>query len=422
MRKLGKGQSVVFCVPGEIQTKILAAADKANDTAIDVSDVLIWSIHETHMDLRRCMPLWAAQGVRFERQKQIWKESRSEIGISMSKEQAERFLEHEALSLDIRYRPHGNEEAANILRESEASPQLNEILERCKKFDSLHFASATLQEEQERELSPEVEQERQVERPPPAKPELHNLHEDVWAFVQSAAISPKSSAFLPAFQALSTTSAAAHLDTTQFPRDLLVTLDFARTVEMPNKKPCADAYQRPVQWILTSTASDHTVRHMVIISPFEAQELMPVIKKSAAVFLHLYAPRTNLAFRPLDNLKLYTAPQLPRHWRLPSHLPLQLNLFCGQLYLGSFDEYKRACDFLCLAWHPSKDGVEVEADGFIISKGERSAHFDSSPTKFLKVLFTKIRRNCEGIDKTHWGKVLGGELLRDSDFEDTLVI
>jgi hypothetical protein len=125
------------------------------------------------------MLLWAAQGVRFKQQKHIWKESQSKTGICIAQEQAERFLEHEALSLDIRYRPYENKKAANILRESEVSPQLNKILERYKKFDSFHFASAALQKEQEREISHEVEQERQVERPSPAKPEPHNMHKDV---------------------------------------------------------------------------------------------------------------------------------------------------------------------------------------------------------------------------------------------------
>ena len=139
---------------------------------------------------------------------------------------------------------------------------------------------------------------------------------------------------------------------------------------MSGEKPCADAYQRPVQWILTRMAGDHTVTHMVIISPFEAQELMPVIEKSTVVFLHLYAPRPSLAFQPLDDLKLYTVLPLPGHWYLPSDLILQLNLFSGQLFFRSFDEYKRACDFLGLAWQAA-DGVEVEADGFIVLMGKR---------------------------------------------------
>jgi hypothetical protein len=58
-------------------------------------------------------------------------------------------------------------------------------------------------------------------------------------------------------------------------------------------------------------------------------------------------------------------------------------------------------------------------DGFI----ERPIHdqtcgFGTSPVKFLKIILTKIRLNCEGIEKTHLGKVLEGALLTEDDFPD----
>ncbi|KAG4442172.1 hypothetical protein IFR05_002330 [Cadophora sp. M221] len=40
------------------------------------------------------------------------------------------------------------------------------LKDECEEFEVLAFGSAILQEEQERELAPEIEQERQVERPP----------------------------------------------------------------------------------------------------------------------------------------------------------------------------------------------------------------------------------------------------------------
>ena len=43
----------------------------------------------------------------------------------------------------------------------------------CKQFNNVNFNSAGLQEEQERELSPEIEAERQIQMPPPATPEKH---------------------------------------------------------------------------------------------------------------------------------------------------------------------------------------------------------------------------------------------------------
>jgi hypothetical protein len=68
IRKFGIGQSIVFCVPEEIKTKILTRTFKPGNTSIDVSDVLSWAISETCIDVRRSIPLWAAQGKRFEHQ------------------------------------------------------------------------------------------------------------------------------------------------------------------------------------------------------------------------------------------------------------------------------------------------------------------------------------------------------------------
>lgn len=412
MKKLGKGQSVVFCIPDEIQTKIRAVADKGDEETIHVSDVLIWSIHETYADLRKSMPLWATQGARFERQEQAWQKARTDTGIALTNDQADRFLEKEALSLEDRYRPREALAIPEIFGDLQSSSQLQEIYERCKLFDSVHFASATLQEEQERELSAEIEAERQIERPREADPLPHELHKDVQAFVHTGQIPPGSAAFMKAFQAFANTSATTHFDVKKFPCDLLVTRDFVRTVRVTGKGGCTDDYQRPVQWILTSHGE------MVVISPFEAARLRSAIKESPAVIMHLYAPLPNLAYKPLDGLDLFTVPPLPSDWKAFGNLTLQLNLFAGQLYFSSFEEYKRLCEFLCLAWRKMDDDVPVQADGFVVPQAGTSQAFGSSPTKFLQVVVTKMRRNGEGIDKTHYGKVLAGELLGESDFQD----
>lgn len=38
--------------------------------------------------------------------------------------------------------------------------------------------------------------------------------------------------------------------------------------------------------------------------------------------------------------------------------------------------------------------------------------------ELFRVLYTRIRRNCEGVDMTHMGKVLNEELLMEKDFEE----
>lgn len=68
MRKLGKGQSVIFCIPEEIKFSILELSEKHDKLDIDVLDVLCWAIAGTWTDTQCSMPLWATQGQQFKRQ------------------------------------------------------------------------------------------------------------------------------------------------------------------------------------------------------------------------------------------------------------------------------------------------------------------------------------------------------------------
>lgn len=97
----------------------------------------------------------------------------------------------------------------------------------------MNFASTQLQEEQERKLPPEIEQERQVQKPSPAEPEGHNLHLDLRSFVSTGILKKPSNAYKPAFGTLRNTSAASYLDVSQFPSELCVTDDFATTIQVP---------------------------------------------------------------------------------------------------------------------------------------------------------------------------------------------
>ncbi len=133
--------------------------------------------------------------------------------------------------------------------------------------------------------------------------------------------------------------------------------------------------------------------------------------------LHAYVPRPALEFSPLDRLDLFPGRADFDISMIPPRLVIQLNLFAGQLYMRPFQEYTEVCDILGLAWSSQLD-VEVQSDGFIIIEGNLTPN--RSPVKFLRLLMTKIRRNCQTIEKTHMGRVLDGSLLDDSDFDVTL--
>src|SRR6187549_3989922 len=97
---------------------------------------------------------------------------------------------------------------------------------------------------------------------------------------------------------------------------------------------------------------------------------------------------------------------------------MQLNLFAGQLYLHSFDEYKRVCRYLGLAYTENEDQeTAVPPDGFVGKNKYPECRFKSSPVAFLAKVYNEIRGDCVGdIEKAHMGKILAGEILTEEDF------
>ncbi|TKA74099.1 hypothetical protein B0A55_11065 [Friedmanniomyces simplex] len=427
MRKLGKGPTVVFCVPKEIAAKIFRCDAKSTSSGIAKSDILHWAITETWTDMRRSMPLWASQGVRFVRQDGLWKEAQDATSKTvLPQQQAKAFLESEAQSLEDRYSP-SFYQGVSLFTGAEHE-DIDRIKQRCQEFKNLSFSATTLQEEQERELSPEIEKEQQVQKVAPAQPLPHSLHADLRWFVATGVLPPASPACQPAFVALNDTIATrGTVDVAELSEgsknDLLVTMDFARTIDTSKSGSSAelDSFQRPVQWILTALHRG-TVTKMLVISPYEAQELYSRIQASTRVALHLYTPRCNNVFRSLDRLDFYTVPHQPAPPTIHPRLVAQLNLFAGQLYFNNYEDFKYMCSYVGLAVEVVPEGWEVAADGFILSDdqgkvGGAGSRLTRSPVKFLQTLMGTIRRDGEGISKTQMGALLEGRLLQREDFE-----
>jgi hypothetical protein len=424
MRKLGQGQTVVFCISQEIQSKILTVRPKHGHPRITLADVLLWSISETHAETRRAMPLWTVQGERFVRQERIWQDMKKDDETLLSKTHAEKLLDEEAQSIEHRYRPRKTQNHPDQLANS-SNVYLKQISDRCREFDGLSFNSSTLQEEQERELSPETEQEREVPRPRSARPAIHSLHKDVVTFARSGTIVEKSRAHMPAFDSLKGTSASSELHPSQLAGAgrLLVTADFATTIEHGRGSFSSDTFQRPVQWLLTKCSKEsREIELVMIISPFEANALLPRLI-SPLVTLHLYKPRSNAGYDPLDKLDLFTISTNATAPTLPRSLSAQLGLFAGQLYISSYNDYLEICKFLGLSatlvtGEMERQGWKIGTDGFIQVDGSGniggSSGLEQSPVEFFKVLMSKIRKNGDGISKTHMGKLLEGQPLQQS--------
>ncbi|KAK4101180.1 hypothetical protein N658DRAFT_516062 [Parathielavia hyrcaniae] len=451
MRKLGSGQSVTFCVSPEMNKRVRRLAKLGDSDRLSVADVLVWSIVETWDDAHRSIPLWAAQGIRHQQQETVWE--RVAKDGKLSAQHVQDYLEDEPQSLEQRYLPEsetsGSVKSQSLTSKLKAATDLtsrqNQVLQiqaKCVEAGLANLdAMGSLQEEQERELAPEVEREREVERPPRKEPASHKLHENVRRFALEGLLvhdsSKQSSAFMPAFQSLANTSAAALFPVSKFPSSLLVTADFARTLRYGSTG--LDAYQRPVQWILTQScpAAAHGMR-MVIVSPYEAQHLKQLLSEkkltssgrdSGLVQLRAYLPRTSMSYPSMEDLTTYVFPDAsdddahmqPPRPRPPPDLLLQLKLFSGGLYLKDFDEYLLLARYLGLSYTEHEGEGDVGADGFVGRAGGREyegCEFASSPVGFLGVLFKRIRRDCLDIGMTHLGRLFSWQILSAArDFE-----
>ncbi|KAG2365786.1 hypothetical protein BDR07DRAFT_1398113 [Suillus spraguei] len=411
MRKLGHGHSVMFFAPPEIDRNIRAVNNKPADEDIQVSDILVWAMTETCSDIQHRASQWLQHGVDYQSRHSAWSSFLS--GNITSTELAHSWLQPEAKHLEELYAP-------ALADTSTPQTLLNEdLLKRCSSLGLGISPDGHLDEEQEREVVHEIERESEVERPPPVLAATHSIDEDVRCFIRTGTMPDGSRAFTAVFDTLTTTS-AAFSGRQPWSRDVFASRDFVTTVLTEEK---TDNYTRPVNWILSSTASGAQV--LVIVSPFEVNVLLPDIRASERVHLHAYTPRVIKMMKACDDLRLYITPSIPARWKPDDTLIRQLNVFAGQLYFPHQRAYVKLCRLLGIYTADLKyQGVfEIQSDGFI--KPEHRPRtvdsfntFQQSPIPMLKALFG-IRRKGMGYLPTHIGKLLNARWLTSEDFQET---
>ncbi|KAF8129962.1 hypothetical protein EV363DRAFT_1417598 [Boletus edulis] len=158
-----------------------------------------------------------------------------------------------------------------------------QIRERCDNLGVLSLHDVHMDEEQE--------------RPPDVFPERHFLHPDVVQFVKTGVVpSPSQRALCHVF---TTGAAAGSSDLHTWSPYVLAIADSCKTIqESESVKGEVNPYLRPVR-------------------QFEVDRLMPEIRISEHLHLHLYIPRTTKRMKPADDLRLHTVPPLPSDWIPP---------------------------------------------------------------------------------------------------------
>lgn len=347
MRQFGHGQSVMFFAPTETDRLIRQATNLVSDgEEIQARNVVLWVLSETCADIRHHIPHWAQQGIDFHRRYEAetkYQQTREPDCLHQG------WLTAESRPLEELYGIH-DDQRVSFTQAAFAVPNL---FPRLRELGVGNLDDPGVDEEQEREVSHEVEIERQVERPPKMEPAEHTIHEHVRKFVQRGSIPPASPQFL---QVLGTIKPG---DMTS--PDVFGTLDFFKTVR-GSKAGSLSEYIRPVHWILSAKQQERTI--LVAISPFEANQLLPEIRARGSVCLHMFNARVTQSMPSMTNLNVYALPaQLAQSTRSPKlELRTQLGLWAGQLYLDDMDTYRHVCQLLGVKEAGDEDELMLDPD------------------------------------------------------------
>ncbi|KAF8729325.1 hypothetical protein RHS02_07821, partial [Rhizoctonia solani] len=463
MRKLGHGQSVVFAAPPEIDTQIRKASSvpiNAGDS-IGALDILRWAMLQTCVDLEHHVSHWAQQGVEFHQRSK----AQEQCGLSCDAlalrngwvTSGSRTLEEMYGVLPVHESDHG----ASFTQRAFDIPDLRKNLEH---LGITKLEDPGVDEEQERELDHEVEREREIQRPPKREPAEHLIHSEVEHFINTGVLLEERPGIMPLFHYL-----RAHYPQIcdSWSPLLFASVDFLNTIsDLPINQ--LSEYMRPVNWILSGPGRIH-----IVLSPYEVQELLPLIRRSSVVQLHVYSPRVTSSMISFSDLKFYSLPHLRKNHisdtsmlfstvvrkggpmvpyvaapsdtaitryltlasehRSPESISsiaqLQLDLFAGQLYLSSYEDYMSLCASLGITTSPRGENereIEVGSDSFVNPQhrdllsnhhwGYSACEFTASPILALKDIIERRRKGMKYL-LTHTGQILHGRNLTPNDFE-----
>ena len=269
MRKLGHGQSLIFFAPQEVDRAIRTLAGSNLRQYVRPLDIVRWVMTETCDYVQHHLAHWAQQGVEYQRRHEAWKIYSSNVTAKNAIQTLRSSWEgRDARTLEEMYEFESQDNADH------PALHIPTLKHRLQELGILSVGSSKVDEEQEREVSHEVERERQVQRPLKVSPSEHRIHGDVSFLINHGIVVPHSPAFIPLFSPLK------HFGEHEWSSNLLATKDFSTTIVTGPSESAKD-YQRPLQWILSLRQKRKTfLPTLIAISPYEANELLPLIRQS----------------------------------------------------------------------------------------------------------------------------------------------
>ncbi|KAI0593909.1 hypothetical protein F4775DRAFT_607001 [Biscogniauxia sp. FL1348] len=350
LRQLGTTQSVTFYAPPEVNQSIRDLCKKRDIENVNSGDVIHWLINNTCDGIEQLQPLYYAQGIDFCNRMQAAKDFPDFL---TDEEQRTAYIQAikqtERQTLSQLYGPPTKGKTTLVPKSTGKIGEFSRELEmRRKAFrdtgQAVH-ASALQEVEQEREIEYEVENVRQLKKPPSYTPhKFPGLHRDLEIFATTGRIPAGSDVFVPIFTALARTGLGKkyRVNRDAGSSHLFVTTEFEKTVkfviELNN-----DNYMRPVHWILFSSSPEIAV----IVTPEEAECLLPIVRSLSfpGRYLLTYAAPVTRRMMHFGKMKYYTIPTLPHDWSAPAWLTTELGFFAGRLYF-EWNEYSNICQLL----------------------------------------------------------------------------
>ncbi len=231
-------------------------------------------------------------------------------------------------------------------------------------------------EEQEKELEHEVEEQRQIERPPPATPAepffdtlLENLIKN-GVTSQSFRRMRITKGIMSFDECLSEKPMYdAHKDfPSPWSKNLYVTKDFANVTEnQANEK--SEEFLRPVWWIARIIHREDEDIYL-LLSSFETNELLPLFHKSLRSVLMTYRPRLSQFHSNLLHDKPLQVTGLNKSNpddKIELDDEVQIAMFAGSMYFQREIEQEAYCSFMGLIPSPRTPDLELAFEEGVIS-------------------------------------------------------
>ena len=434
MRKLGNGHSLTFWSSQEVHGQIIRL--KKNGSDIRLIDILRWVYENTVQSTWDGLHHWAAQSLSF--QKKVvafcniqWNDQQQSFTDVMMKEVAIGCLEPEIIELIQMYgAPKTFQTVFDIhsaryqsITYSLSTDIRDAVLIKLRTYGGKKQRLAQLlDEEQQRELEQELEEERQLARPPPVTPCEPILHKEIKRLSDNDSEIMNLHQFPTVFQhlpyAFTDTTFSTNCQPNSWQPMFWVSTEFQRVIA--TKGESLNPFLRPPRWVIV-----YRNQCIIFISAFEANYLIGQLqsKNSSITTIRLLLPRIKRIQSVLIDTPTLTVPPLIRFSNNISSFPtieelVQLFIFNGTLYFQNTDEQTAYCQCLGLCPKPRTAKEEkafedgwIDVDGFVGNLGHRrdlridKACFKSNPLTFVKQLIEN-RNNVHATITSHVGSII----------------